>query len=120
MRKKEDKKIEESSGNVFIDIGVKNPEEALAKAQIAARIYQLITERRLTQKAAAKLLAIDQPRVSDLLRGRLRRFSTEKLIQFLLALGQNVEILITPHKGTKKQPSIKVSSPKAKSEAPRN
>ncbi len=83
-----------SSGNVFADLGVDAPEEALAKAELTAEISRVIKARGLTQAAAAKLLGIDQPKVSALLRGRLTGFSTERLIKFLNALGRDVEIVI--------------------------
>jgi predicted XRE-type DNA-binding protein len=67
-------KFEESSGNVFADIGLSNPEERLAKAELAIRISQAIKARRLTQAGAAQLLKIDQPKISRLLRGQLSRF----------------------------------------------
>ena len=73
-----------SSGNVFADLGVPNPEEALAKAELAHKIIVLIRERGLTQVQAAKLLGIDQPKVSALIRGRLTGFSLERLMRFLL------------------------------------
>jgi predicted XRE-type DNA-binding protein len=82
------------SGNVFADLGLDAPEEALAKAELTAKISEIIDARRLTQSAAAKLLGIDQPKVSALLRGKLQGFSTERLIKFLNALGRDVEIVI--------------------------
>ncbi len=88
--------IEESSGNVFADLGLKNPEELLAKAQLVQRISDIISERKLTQARAAKLLGIDQPKVSALLRGKLEGFSTDRLFRFLNALGRDVEIVIRP------------------------
>jgi len=87
---------EPSSGNVFADLGFPNPEEELAKADLAIRISQLLTERRLTQKQAASLLGIDQPKVSALLRGKLEGLSTERLLRFINKLGQDVEIVIRP------------------------
>lgn len=81
-----------SSGNVFADLGVPNPEEALAKAELASKIAVLLRERRLTQAKAAKLLGIDQPKVSNLLRGHLTGFSLERLMRFLLLLGQDIRI----------------------------
>ena len=103
MRKEERKKknadpvsIEESSGNVFADLGLKNPEELLAKAELVQRIADIIAERKLTQVRAAKLLGIDQPKVSALLRGKLDGFSTDRLFRFLNALGRDVEIVIRP------------------------
>jgi predicted XRE-type DNA-binding protein len=88
--------IEESSGNVFADLGLKNPEELLAKAQLVQRIADIIAERKLTQARAAKILGVDQPKVSALLRGKLDGFSTDRLFRFLNALGRDVEIVIRP------------------------
>jgi predicted XRE-type DNA-binding protein len=88
--------VEESSGNVFADIGLPLPEERLAKADLAFRISELIRERNLTQSAAARLLRIDQPKISRLMRGQLAGFSTERLMQFLNSLGQDVEIVVKP------------------------
>lgn len=85
-----------SSGNVFADPGLPNPEEALAKAELANKISVLIQERKLTQAKAAKLLGIDQPKVSMLLRGRLTGFSIERLMRFLLLLGQDIKISVQP------------------------
>ncbi len=83
-----------SSGNVFEDLQVSQPSEALAKSELAAIIAQAIRARRLTQTAAARVLGIDQPKVSELLRGRLTRFSTERLLLFLLRLGRDVDIVV--------------------------
>jgi predicted XRE-type DNA-binding protein len=88
--------IEESSGNVFADLGLKDPEELLAKAQLVQRIADIIAERKLTQARAAKLLGVDQPKVSALLRGKLGGFSIDRLFRFLNALGRDVEIVIRP------------------------
>ena len=64
----------ESSWNVFHDLGLSNPEEALAKAEIARKIHDIIKEKKLTQAKAAKILEISQPKVSLLLRGYLTDF----------------------------------------------
>jgi len=85
-------RVEEGSGNVFADIGVPNPEEALAKAEIARQVNQILTKRGLSQVQAGALLKIAQPRVSDLVRGRLGKFSLEKLLQFARLAGIDVEI----------------------------
>jgi predicted XRE-type DNA-binding protein len=97
-KKKNEKtvRIERSSGNVFGDLGLKSPEELLAKAELVQRIADVIAERKLTQVRAAKLLGIDQPKVSALLRGKLNGFSTDRLFHFLNALGRDVEIVIRP------------------------
>jgi predicted XRE-type DNA-binding protein len=83
-----------SSGNVFRDLGAPHPEDAIAKAELTAKIAAIIAERRMTQAAAAKVLGIDQPKVSALLRGRLSGFSTERLMRFLTTLGSEVQIVV--------------------------
>ena len=100
--------LEKSSGNVFGDLGVPESAEMLAKAELAARIAEIISERRLTQAGAAKLLGVDQPSVSDLIRGRLRGFSSDRLFRFLNALGRDVEIVISPTRRSGSKPSILV------------
>jgi predicted XRE-type DNA-binding protein len=83
-----------SSGNVFEDLRPPAPSKALAKSELAAIVAVALRSRRLTQTAAAQLLGIDQPKVSELLRGRLTRFSTERLLVFLLRLGRDVDIVV--------------------------
>ena len=75
--------VERSSGNVFEDIGLAQSAELLVKSEIAARIALIIEKRGLTQAKAAEILGIDQPSVSDLVRGRLRGFSSDRLFRFL-------------------------------------
>ena len=94
MAKKSNIKVTPSSGNVFADIGVQEPEEELAKAQLASRIREIVRHRRLTQVAAAGILCIDQPKVSALLNGRLTSFSSGRLMRLLTRLGQDVEIVV--------------------------
>ena len=96
--------VEEGSGNVFADIGLPNPEEALAKAEIARQVNRLLTKRGLSQVQAGALLRIAQPRVSDLARGRLGKFSPEKLLQFARLTGIDVEIRMKPSS----KPGLKV------------
>lgn len=79
---------------MFKDLEVSLPEETLAKAELTAKIAELIASKGLTQAAAAKILGVDQPKISALLRGRLSGFSTERLMRFLTALGSNVQIVI--------------------------
>ena len=86
---------EESSGNVFADLGLRNPDQELLKANLTLQIVRAIKARKLTQARAGKLLGIPQPHVSDLMRGRARAFSAERLLQFLTALGHDVEIRVT-------------------------
>src|SRR5205823_9736324 len=86
----------ESSGNVFADIGLPEPEEEFAKAQLASCIRQVIKRQRLTQIIAAERMRIDQPKVSAIMNGRLANFSSERLMRLLTRLGQDVEIRIRP------------------------
>ena len=92
----EDIEYVESSGNVFADLGIPEPEEAMAKAKIAMKIYETLKVKKLTQAKAAKILKISQPKVSLLLRGYLTDFSLERLLRFLNDLGQDVYISIVP------------------------
>jgi predicted XRE-type DNA-binding protein len=86
--------VTRSSGNVYKDLGVDAPDEALAKAELTVRIAELISRKKLTQAGAAAILGIDQPKVSALLRGRLAGFSTERLLRFLTTLGSDVQIVV--------------------------
>lgn len=100
--------VVESSGNVFADIGLPNPEERLAKADLAIRIASAIRASRLTQARAARILRIDQPKVSRLLRGRLSGFSTERLMLFLTLLGRDVEIVVKAAPRSRRQGRLRV------------
>ncbi len=100
--------VEEGSGNVFADIGLPNPEERLAKADLAIRITEAIRARRLTQTQAARVLKIDQPKISRLLRGQLSGFSTERLMHFLTLLGRDVEITVKPVLRSRRQGRLRV------------
>jgi len=84
------------SGNVFADLGLPDADEMLVKADLAHRIGRLVEENKLTQAQAAARLGIDQPKISALLHGRLKDFSTDRLIRFLNALDQDVEIVVKP------------------------
>jgi predicted XRE-type DNA-binding protein len=99
--------VEASSGNVFADLGVPASDEALAKAQLAWRICDILAERKLTQARAA-VLGIDQPKVSALVRGKVDGFSTDRLFRFLNALGQDVEITVRPSRRENGRPSTRV------------
>ncbi len=100
---------EVGSGNVFADLGVPHPEEALAKAQLARAICLLIEAESLTQKTVAQRLGIDQPKVSALMRGRLAEFSTDRLLRFLLRLGHDVKINIRLQKAGSSRAQLEVA-----------
>jgi len=84
----------EGSGNVFKDLRCSNPEEKQAKAELISIINKIIKNRNLTQKNAANILGIDQPKISALKHGQLSGFSIERLFFFLRALDQCIDITI--------------------------
>lgn len=100
--------VEESSGNVFADLGYPDAEEVLAKSRLAQRIAELIEKQNLTQVQAASILGIDQPKISKLMRGQLREFSTDRLFRFLNAMNQDVEIVIREKPQERKQAILSV------------
>jgi predicted XRE-type DNA-binding protein len=93
------KKIHIESRNVFRDLGLPNAEEHLVKAQLVYKIDAIMKNRGLKQIEAGKLFGIPQPDVSRMLRGEFRQFSVERLMRFLVALNQDVEIVVRPHRG---------------------
>lgn len=88
---------EVGGGNVFDDIALPNAHEHLIKAKLVLKIDRLMRERGLKQAQAARLFAVTQPDVSKMLRGDFRQFSVERLMRFLVALGQDVDIVVRPH-----------------------
>ena len=101
-------RIEESSGNVFADLGFPDAAELDTKARLAVEINRLLVELRLTQASAAARLEVGQPKISALENYRLDGFSVERLMSFLTALGQNVEIRITRQGGSRSTGKIVV------------
>jgi predicted XRE-type DNA-binding protein len=93
---KEPVRVEAGSGNVFADLGISQPDLALAKAKLVQQIRDQIAERGLTQVKAAELLGLDQPKVSALFRGRTDGYTIARLFKFLNLLGQHIEITIRP------------------------
>jgi predicted XRE-type DNA-binding protein len=102
-----------SSGNVFKDLELPASDELLAKAELARQIARAATHRRLTQAATASILGTTQPKVSDLLAGRLAGFSMERLIRFLNALDRDVQIVVSPKRSEKERATTKVISTSA-------
>src|SRR6266498_1555281 len=94
-----------SSGNVFADLGLPDPEEHLIKADLSLHIRDEIRNRGWKQAHAAKALGCTQAEVSDVCRGRLRRFSTERLMRFLRRLGLEVVIDVVPAADGSRQPA---------------
>ena len=102
------KGYETGSSNVFKDIGVPNAEEHLVKAQLVFKIEAILKARRLKQVEAAGLFGVRQPDVSKMLRGEFRQFSVERLLRFLVALDQDVEIIVKPHRDRNNAPALQV------------
>ena len=88
--------IEKGSTNVYADLGRADADAMLVKAQLASKIADIMKRRRLTQMEAADLFGMPQPKVSAMLNGRFRGISEEKMMRCLLALGQNVQIVVKP------------------------
>jgi len=88
--------VEPSSGNAFADLGLADAAALNTKVRLAAEINRLIKDRRLTQVSAAECLEVSQPKISALKSYKLDGFSVERLMSLLLALGQDVEIRISP------------------------
>jgi predicted XRE-type DNA-binding protein len=96
----DDTKVTEGSGNVFADLGLPDAGELLVKADLAIEIGRVIDERGLPQSEAARILRTSQPRISDLRRGKLEGFTIDRLLRFLNALDQDVELAIRPKRGS--------------------
>jgi predicted XRE-type DNA-binding protein len=105
------KKIEYKVGsdNVFADLGLPNAEEHLIKAQLVYKIDTLMKQRKLKQVEAAQLFGVKQPDISKMLCGDFRQFSVERLLRFLVALGQDVEIVIKPQRDSRQPAQLRVA-----------
>lgn len=97
-----------STGNIYADAGYLNPEEAMAKAELAMMIASAIKRKKLTQKKAAELIGVDQPKISAIIRGQLSGFTMDRLFRFLLALGMDIVIEARPHIPKTTLPCIQV------------
>lgn len=93
--------IHEGSTNVYADLGRADADEMLVKAQLATKITALMKRRRMTQMQAATVFTMPQPKVSAMLRGQFRGISEEKMMRCLIALGQNVQIVVKPARAGK-------------------
>jgi predicted XRE-type DNA-binding protein len=94
MKRKKD--YEDSSGNVFADLGFRNAKQELLKAKLTVEIYRLLKKRGITQQEAAKLLGTTQAQVSTLMRCRPASVSVGRLMEFLTVLGQDIEVTVRP------------------------
>ena len=97
MKKRKAIKFEEGSGNVFADLGLRNPDQLLARAQIGFHVFKILEGRKLKQREIAEVLGIAQPDVSHLMNGHFSRFTTDKLLDFLKRLDRKVRIEVSRH-----------------------
>ena len=81
----------------------------MIKAQLVFKIDSIMKNRHLKQVEAANLFGVRQPDISKMLRGDFRQFSIERLLRFLVALDQDVEIVVKPHRGRSNAPALHVS-----------
>ena len=102
-------RITASSGNVFADLGFPNADQELLKARLTLQIYRSIKGRKLTQAQAGEILGIKQPHVSNLMRGQSGAFSVERLMDFLTALGHDIDIAVTPSRKEHGKMSVSVA-----------
>lgn len=104
-------RVERSSGNVFADLKLADAGDLDTKVRLAVAVNRALTARRITQKAAAELLAINQPKVSALKHYKLEGFSVERLMTFLTSLGNDIEIRITARSRAPATGRIHVAAP---------
>ncbi len=95
-------------GGELSPIRAQGAEDRILKAQLVHKIDRLLKERGLKQVEAAQLFGVRQPDVSKLLHGDFRQFSIERLLRFLVALGQDVEIVVKPHVGAGEAPTLRI------------
>ena len=100
-RRKTAPAFEVGSGNIFADLGLPDADELLLKSQIVVTLRRLIEARKLTQTAAAKVVGIRQPDLSNILRGHYQGFSLERLMRMLTAFDQDIEITVRPRRRKK-------------------
>lgn len=100
--------LSDSTGNVYADAGYRNPEEMLLKSRIAMQIYYAVRDKELTQQEAADILGTDHAKVSRILSGKLRGFTVDRLLRYLVALGVDVEIKLKNKPKSRKKAALKV------------
>ena len=90
--------IEESTGNVYADLGMEDADEMMVKAQLATKIGEIIDGRNWSQQQAAEVLGISQPKLSKMLRGQFRGISESKMLDCLARLGRDIQIVVGPNR----------------------
>jgi predicted XRE-type DNA-binding protein len=90
--RKDTLRYEDGNDNIFTDIGVRDPEDSLLRAQLVVQLGKVIRKKSLSQTEIAKILGVDQSKVSKLVRGRISGFTSDRLLRFLVSLGCDVKI----------------------------
>jgi len=108
MKKKSAITVKKGSGNVFADLNIQHPEQEQLKAKLTLQIYRIIKEHDYTQAEAAEILGIRQPHVSALMRNRPGTFAVGRLMEFLTALGQDIQITVKPSGRRKEHGEVSV------------
>ncbi len=98
-----------SSGNVFADLGLDEPDELIAKAELARQVASIATHRHITQAETARILGTTQPKISELFAGKLAGISMERLIRFLNALDRDVQIVVKPKPRSRDRATTRVT-----------
>jgi predicted XRE-type DNA-binding protein len=102
--------VTRSSGNVFADLKLTDPDEKLTKIHLAVAINGILKEKSLRQAGAARLLRLNQPKISALANYRLEGFSVGRLLRFLNALDRDVEIVIRRKRQARRAGTILVTA----------
>ena len=91
---KEESTIKRGTANIFSDLGYSEPDTHLLKAQLVSRISEVMTDRKLTQSAGAKIMGVSQPNLSRYLKGQFKDVSVERIMRMLTRLGCEVDIVV--------------------------
>ena len=108
--KSREEKWVNGSGNVFADLGFANADDLAIETELLRRIITIVRERKLSQRAAARVLGVDQPKVCALMNGKTRGYSIARMIRFLAALDQDVEIRIKPKPRSRPRAVVRVAA----------
>lgn len=101
--------FEQSSGNVFADLGLEDAEELFTRGKIGIEVLRLLKQRNLKQREISDLLGISQPEVSHLMKGEFQRFSEGKLLIFLKRLDTEITLHLRSRHGGKSAEETVVS-----------
>jgi predicted XRE-type DNA-binding protein len=99
------------SRNIFADLGLPDPERELLRAHLTLHIYRIVKERGLTTAQAGEILKVKPQHAAALMRNRAAHFSVGQLMEFLILLGQDIEVTVRPSRVAKGEKSIAAPAP---------